>query len=63
MWKPWVSLDNTSNLLVADVHRAQKTNKVLDMLKECNTIIALVPPGCTSLIQPLDVALNMQFKQ
>ncbi|CAG8778219.1 15676_t:CDS:2, partial [Acaulospora morrowiae] len=39
------------------------TDKVLDILKECNTITALVPPGCTSLIQPLDVALNAQFKQ
>jgi len=63
MWKPWVSLDDSPNLLVADVHRAQKTNTILDMLKECNTTTALVPPGCTSLIQPLDVALNAQFKQ
>ena len=63
MWKPWVSLDNTPNLLVADMYRVQKTDKILDMLKKCNTTTALVPPGCTSLIQPLDVALNAQFKQ
>lgn len=63
MWRPWVSLDNIPKLLVADVHRAQKTDRVLEMLKECNTTTALVPPGCTSLVQPLDVALNAQFKQ
>lgn len=63
MWKPWISLDNDPSLLVADVHRAQKTDKVLNMLKECKTTTALVPSGCTSLVQPLDVALNAQFKQ
>ena len=62
MWRPWMC-SMTPNLLVADVHRAQKTSKILNMLRECNTTVALVPPGCTSLVQPLDVAFNAQFKQ
>ncbi|CAG8676820.1 2665_t:CDS:1, partial [Paraglomus occultum] len=62
MWRPWMR-NTTPNLLVADVHRAQKTNKILNMLRECNTTVALVPPGCTSLVQPLDVSFNAQFKQ
>ena len=63
MWRPWVSLGNLPKLLVADVHCAQKTTMVLDMLKECNTTTALVPSGCTLLVQPLDIAFNAQFKQ
>jgi DDE superfamily endonuclease len=60
MWRPCIS---PHSLLVADVHRAQKTDNVLRLLAECGTTIALIPPGCTSLIQPLDVAVNAQFKQ
>jgi len=30
--------------------------------RECNTEVVLVPPGCTSLVQPLDVAFNAGFK-
>lgn len=61
MWQPWCN--ESQNLLVADVHRAQKTDKILKMLRQCNTTLALVPPGCTPLVQPLDVAFNAQFKQ
>ena len=64
MWRPWTTLVDTSpKLLVADVHRAQKTDDVLKMFREYNTTIALVPAGCTSLVQPLDVAFNAQFKK
>jgi hypothetical protein len=64
MWSPWMTkAGNPSKLLIADVHRAQKTDKILRFLREsCNTTMALVPPGCTSLIQPLDVSVNAPFK-
>ena len=32
------------------------------MQQECNTTLALVPPGATSKVQPLDVAFNSEFK-
>src|SRR5947207_373831 len=43
MWKShgW----NKRRLLVADVHRAQKSEEVLHIVREeCNTTMALVPP-------------------
>ena len=49
--------------LVLDIHRAQKTQEIQDVLEaECNTSITYVPGGCTSLVQPVDVSFNKPFK-
>ena len=64
MWKrPYSDDASRPRLLVADVHRAQTTDCVKKIIAdECNTSIVLVPPGCTSLVQPLDVTFNKEFK-
>ena len=49
-------------LLVPDVHRAQKTERILDRLSSLNTNPVYVPGGTTGLIQPLDVVVNAPFK-
>ena len=49
--------------LVLDVHRAQKTEEIQDLLEaESNTSVTYVPGGCTSLVQPVDVSFNKPFK-
>ena len=51
-------------MLLLDNYKAQKTPSVLTMLNdECSTITVGIPPGCTSLVQPLDVAFNAPFKK
>lgn len=58
----WKQKTFEPRLLILDVHTAQKTPAFLHALSLRNTIPAFVPPGCTSLIQPLDVSLNKPFK-
>ena len=58
-WKP-NTLPDTS--LIADIHRAQTINAIKDLLRECNTDLVLVPAGCTSLVQPINIAFNKPFK-
>ena len=64
MWRrPFAPEAQKPKLLIADVHKAQKTPAIVDKLKrECKTEVVLVPPGCTSLVQPLDVSFNGEFK-
>ena len=62
-WKcPFSPNADKPKLLIADVHKAQTTTKVRNALEACKTTIVLVPPGCTSLVQPLDVVVNRIFK-
>ena len=64
MWRcPLAPEAQKPKLLIADLHKAQKTPAIVDKLKrECKTEVVLVPPGCTSLIQLLDVSFNGEFK-
>ncbi|KAJ3454068.1 hypothetical protein MRS44_018700 [Fusarium solani] len=49
-------------LLVMDVATFHKTKPVTTELKSKNVTRALIPPGCTSLVQPLDTAINRVIK-
>ena len=51
------------SMLVLDSFRCHKTPAVLEFLKkEQRTVPAIFPGGLTSILQPLDVAINQPFK-
>ena len=57
------TLRNTiPRMLVLDVHKAQETQAVKDVIHRMHTLPVMVPAGCTSLVQPLDVCLNKPLK-
>ncbi|CAI7886393.1 unnamed protein product [Closterium sp. NIES-53] len=49
-------------LLVLDSYRGHLTPEVKKKFGELNLVPAVIPAGCTSEIQPLDVAVNDSFK-
>ena len=53
---------STGKILVADIHRAQQTEKVKQILVRCKTNLCNIPGGCTGVIQPVDVSFNKPFK-
>ena len=49
-------------LLVFDTFKDHLTEDVLTRLKDNNITVVIIPGGCTSKVQPLDVSLNKPFK-
>jgi hypothetical protein len=50
-------------LLALDAAAFHKTPEILQKLRDNHIITALVPPGCTGILQPLDTAVNKPFKE
>ncbi|RPA95463.1 hypothetical protein L873DRAFT_1792226 [Choiromyces venosus 120613-1] len=55
-------LQNQPTLLTLDLFAAHKTEQMLDTFLANDITISLIPGGCTSLVQPLDVSINCPFK-
>lgn len=49
-------------MLVWDSSRAHLSAPIRSTLKSLNTEPAVIPGGMTSMVQPLDVAINKPFK-
>ncbi|RPA91630.1 hypothetical protein L873DRAFT_1848156 [Choiromyces venosus 120613-1] len=49
-------------LFVLNLMGSHKTPTVLDILRKNNITPSLIPGGCTSLVQPLDISVNKPFK-
>ncbi|KAM5344618.1 hypothetical protein ACJ41O_013153 [Fusarium nematophilum] len=49
-------------LLVMDAATFHKTEQIKQKLREQNVTLSIIPGGCTSLLQPLDTAINRPFK-
>jgi hypothetical protein len=68
IYQPYViqqARNNEESLIVMDAALFHKTENILDFIRnsEPPMTIALIPPGLTSLVQPLDTAVNGPFKQ
>jgi len=65
VWLQKVLLRHTKKkraLLVWDTFKGHLTNELESELKNSNVTTAVIPGGCTSKIQPLDVCINKPFK-
>src|SRR3989337_1333461 len=62
VWTSRNPFGNSRSLLVLDSFRGHTVDNVKNRLIEKNTNIAIIPGGCTSKLQPLDVLINKSFK-
>ena len=60
VWTPYV--DGNRALLSLDTFSGHLTDRVKDALDKCGTKMLVIPGGCTSVLQPLDVSINKPFK-
>ena len=70
IWQPYVEetaerlgLPDHNALLLLDSFKAHTTDSITKMMKEQDTTHCIIPGGCTSKLQPLDVSINKPFKQ
>lgn len=54
--------EDTPLLLVLDCVSFHKTEEIRALLKRFNVKVSMIPPGMTSLLQPLDTYINKTFK-
>ena len=62
MWSKIGSLTRKKSMLVWDSFRAHLSALIRSTLKSLNTEPVVIPGGMTSMVQPLDVAINKPFK-
>ena len=61
--KVWiVHTKKRPSLLLLDCFIAHLTEAVQALFAECNTTVIVIPGGCTSILQPLDVSINKPVK-
>ena len=54
--KCWGKMAFGKRMLVWDSFRSHLTEQAKDRLKKTNTIMGVIPGGCTKLLQPADVS-------
>lgn len=55
-------LGGRPTLFALDLMGSHKTPALLDLVRQNDITPSLIPAGCTSLVQPLDVSINKPFK-
>ena len=62
-FKNRIGQNSDGKILIADVHRAQQSDSVEELLlKKHKTSLVNVPPGCISRVQVVDLLINKPFK-
>lgn len=62
VWQKHTACQRGKGMLVMDCHRTHLSEEVLAMLSASSTLPAVVPAGCSSKIQPLDVCIKRTVK-
>ncbi|XP_051013637.1 pogo transposable element with ZNF domain [Acomys russatus] len=62
VWKKHTACQHGKGMLVMDCHRTHLSEEVLALLSASSTLPAVVPAGCSSKIQPLDVCIKRTVK-
>jgi len=62
IWSKVGSLPRKKSMLVRDSFRAHLSAPIHSTLKSLNTEPIVIPGGVTTMVQPLDVAINKPFK-
>ncbi|XP_075380863.1 pogo transposable element with ZNF domain isoform X2 [Mycteria americana] len=62
VWQKHTECQNSKGMLVLDCHRTHLSEEVLSLLSAASTLPAVVPAGCSSKIQPLDVCIKRTVK-
>lgn len=57
------ALNGKPSLFAMDLCTSHKTPTVLALLRSNQITPSLIPAGCTSLVQPLDVSINKPLKE
>ena len=50
------------SIMILDSFRAHVADPVKDAFRKANSLVVVIPGGCTSKLQPLDVAINRPYK-
>jgi len=55
-------LGSRPTLLALDMFGGHKTDEVLDTMRAHNITLSVIPGGCTSMVQPLNISINRPYK-
>ena len=59
--KIWTNFSFTKQMLDWDSFKCHIFDARKVQLKQCNTVMSVIPAGCTKFLQPLDVCINKPF--
>ena len=54
----WTKFTFSKQMLVWDSFICHISDAMKEQLKQCNTLMSVIPGGCTKFLQPLDVCIN-----